>query len=103
MKFTNAKYTDIYGFLAAAKDRFDLAPKNYQKVLIIASDLKDNVRNNVELELSNVSVAVIGFQAEKDPGKTKKHKERWISILSNAGASRVYFIPIEEKLTLKSI
>jgi hypothetical protein len=96
IKFTNAKNTDIYGFLAAASDRFALAPKSYQKNLIIASDLLDNIRYKVKLNLKDVKVAIIGFQASKDPLKTRKLKEKWAERFSRAGAVKVVFLPIEE-------
>ena len=74
IKFKVAKNTDIYGFLGASNDRFNLAPQDYQKILIIASDLKDNVRYKVELGLSGAFVAVVGFQNSKNPHKRKSSK-----------------------------
>lgn len=100
VRFTNAKNTDIYGFLAAANDKFDLAPRGYQRVLIIASDLKDNVGHKVSLQFQDVQVAVVGFQNSKDPAKTLKLKKRWTKRLKDAGASRIIFLSIEEGFSM---
>ena len=100
VRFTNAKNTDIYGFLAAANDKFDLAPQQYQRILIIASDLKDNVGHKVNLEFSNVQVAVVGFQNSKKPAKTMKLKKMWIKRLTDAGASKIVFLSIEEGFSM---
>jgi hypothetical protein len=99
VQFTNAKRTDIYGFLAASSDRFALAPKDFKRILVIASDLKDNVGYKVKLDLSGVVVAVIGFQTSKDPGETHRLKQDWIKKLTDAGAVRVIFLSVEEKFS----
>jgi hypothetical protein len=99
IKFKVAKNTDIYGFLAASNDRFNLAPKDYQKILIIASDLKDNVRYKVDLGLSDTYVAVIGFQNSKDPKESRNLKGKWTKKLVQSGAAKVMFLSIEEKFS----
>jgi hypothetical protein len=99
VQFTNARHTDIYGFLAASSDRFRLAPKDFRRILIIASDLKDNVGYKVKLDLSGVVVAVIGFQTSKDPAKTQILKQYWIEKLTHAGATRVIFLSVEEEFS----
>jgi len=101
VRYTNAKKTDIYGFLSAASDRFNLAPKGSQRILIVASDLKDNVGySKIKLDLSGVQVAIIGFQSSKDPIKTRRLKNKWIKRLTQAGAVKVVFLSVEEKLTM---
>jgi len=100
IKFSNAKKTDINGFFAAAIDRFNLAPKHFQKILIISSDLQDNVGFNVKLDLSGVKVVVLGFQVSKDPAKTRTLKNQWTKRLKEAGASKVLFLPVEEKFNM---
>jgi hypothetical protein len=100
VKFTNAKRTDIFGFLAAAGDRFSLAPKSFHRLLIIASDLKDNIGYKAKLDLSGAYVAVIGFQTSKDPAETQRLKDYWIKKLNHAGAVKVIFLSIEEKFSL---
>ena len=99
IKFKVAKHTDIYGFLAASNDRFNLAPKDYQKILIIASDLKDNVRYKVDLGLSGAYVAVVGFQNSKNPQESRSLKNKWTKKFMQSGAAEVIFLSIEEKFT----
>lgn len=96
----NAQLTDIFGFLAAASDKFSLAPVDFQRYLIIASDLVDNVKHRVKLDLSGASVAVLGFQSSEDPGKTQKLKGRWTKTFTDAGATEVIFLPPEETFTM---
>lgn len=100
VKFTNSKYTDIYGFLAAASDRFNLAPKKSQRILLIASDLKDNVGQKAKYDLTDTYVAVIGFQSSKNPAETRKHKEHWTQKFTAAGAEKVIFLSVEEKFSV---
>jgi hypothetical protein len=99
IKFKVAKHTDIYGFLAASNDRFNLAPKDYQKILIIASDLKDNVRYKVDLGLSGAYVAVVGFQNSKNPQESRNLKGQWTKEFMQSGAAKVMFLSIEEKFS----
>jgi protein tyrosine phosphatase (PTP) superfamily phosphohydrolase (DUF442 family) len=100
LKRTNSKRTDIYGFLAAAADRFALAPKGYKRILILASDLEDNVGYQPKVNLASAQVAVLGFQSSKDPVRTQQVKQGWIKRLTEAGATRVVFLPLEEKFNL---
>jgi hypothetical protein len=99
IKFKVAKNTDIYGFLGASNDRFNLAPKDYQKILIIASDLKDNVRYKVDLGLSGAYVAVVGFQNSKNPQESRNLKGQWTKEFMQSGAAKVMFLSIEEKFS----
>jgi hypothetical protein len=99
IKFKVAKNTDIYGFLGASNDRFNLAPKDYQKILIIASDLKDNVRYKVDLGLSGAYVAVVGFQNSKNPKESRNLKGQWTKEFVQSGAAKVMFLSIEEKFS----
>jgi hypothetical protein len=99
IKFKVAKHTDIYGFLAASNDRFNIAPQDYQKILIIASDLKDNVRHKVNLDLAGAYVAVVGFQNSKNPQESRNLKSGWTKKFINSGAAKVVFLSIEEKFS----
>jgi hypothetical protein len=99
IKFKVAKHTDIYGFLAASNDRFNLAPQEYQRILIIASDLKDNVRYKVNLDLSEAYVAVVGFQNSKNPQESRSLKSNWTKRLMQSGAAKVIFLSIEERFS----
>ena len=101
IKFKVAKHTDIYGFLAASNDRFNLAPQDFQKILIIASDLKDNVHYKVDLGLSGVYVAVVGFQNSKDPKESRNLKGKWAKRFMQSGAAKVMFLSIEEKFSVE--
>ena len=102
IKFKIAKNTDIYGFLGASNDRFNLAPQDYQKILIIASDLKDNVRYKVELGLSGAFVAVVGFQNSKNPQESRSLKNKWIKKFMQSGAEKVIFLSIEERFSINN-
>jgi hypothetical protein len=97
--FKVAKNTDIYGFLAASNDRFNLAPQDYQKILIIASDLKDNVRHKVNLDLSGAYVAIVGFQNSKNPQESRSLKNNWTKKFMQSGAAKVIFLSIEERFS----
>jgi hypothetical protein len=100
VKFTSSKYTDIYGFLAAASDRFNLAPKEFQRMLLVASDLKDNVGHKAKYDLTDAYVAVIGFQSSKNPAETQKHKSNSTQEFIAAGAKKVIFLSVEEKFSV---
>jgi len=100
LKPTNSKRTDIYGFVAAAGDRFALAPKDHKRILILASDLEDNVGYQPKVNLAGAKVAVLGFQSSKDPVRTQRLKETWTRKFTEAGAARVIFLPLEEKFNL---
>ena len=97
---TNSKRTDIYGFVAAAGDRFTLASLDHKGILILASDLEDNVGYQPKVNLSGVQVAVLGFQSSKDPVKTQRVKQSWTQKFTEAGAKRIVFLPLEEKFSL---
>ena len=92
LEFTNSKYTDIYGFLAAAGDRFNLAPKTFHRILLVASDLKDNVGHSAKYDLQDSYVAVIGFQSSKNPAETRQRKAHWIEKFTHAGAKEIIFL-----------
>jgi hypothetical protein len=76
-----------------------LAPQDYQKILIIASDLKDNVRYKVDLGLSGAFVAVVGFQNSKDPQESRNLKKHWTTKFMKSGAAKVIFLSIEERFS----
>jgi len=100
LRTINSKRTDINGFVAAAADRFALAPKEYKRILILASDLEDNVGYQPKLNLAGAQVAVLGFQSSKDPVRTQQVKQSWIKRLTEAGATRIVFLPLEERFNL---
>jgi len=100
VKFTGSKHTDIYGFFAATSDRFNLAPKKLQRILLVASDLKDNVGHTAEYDFQDAYVAVIGFQSSKNPAETRKHKAHWTQKFTHAGAKKIIFLSVEEKFSV---
>jgi len=100
LRSINSKRTDINGFVAAAADRFALAPKEHKRILILASDLEDNVGYQPKVNLAGAQVAVLGFQSSKDPVKTQRVKQSWTKKFTEAGATRIVFLPLEEKFNL---
>jgi hypothetical protein len=96
-----AMKTDVYGFLAAASDKFVLIPPDYQRILIISSDLQDNIGYKVKPQLSKVKIAITGFQNSKDPSKTLKLKNQWVKYFTEAGGSKVIFLSIEDSFTME--
>ena len=86
--------------MAAAADRFALAPKDYKRILILASDLEDNVGYQPKVNLAGAKVAVLGFQSSIDPVKTQRLKETWTKKFTEAGVARIIFLPLEEKFNL---
>lgn len=98
-----AKRTDIWGFLAAAADRFKAECKgDCEKVIVIASDMKDNCNREVKMDLAGVTVIVAGFESGNDPALALKIKEGWNKSLKKYGVSAVEFLPPDCTLTLKN-
>ena len=100
LKPIGAKKTDVYGFLAVASEKLAMNTTATERIVIIASDLRDNVRYRPELDLSAAHIAVVGFQAMKDPRQTQQLKNRWQTVFSKAGATKVNFIRTEEQFIL---
>ena len=100
LKPTGARKTDIHGFLAVASEKIKLAGREVKPILIIASDLQDNVRLKVDLDLSGAWVAIVGFQVKKNPKDTQKLKKSWRETLGKSGATRITFIRAEERFNL---
>jgi len=90
-----APRTDIYGFLQAAADAFAAAPTGTDKLLYLATDLKDNVGYQVRPDLTGVRVRVLGWQTGPDPGRAVRLRARWDSTLRAWGAIVVTFSPAE--------
>jgi len=102
MKPIGARKTDIFGFLAVASEKFSHKGQNIKPIVIIASDLQDNVRFKPDLILSDVTVAVVGFQVMNDPKETAKCRDKWKNVFNKAGASKTIFIRSDEKVNIKS-
>ena len=71
-----------------------------ERIMIIASDLKDNVGYKAKFNLTKVKVAVIGFPTSKNPSKTLRLRNKWTRELTESGAVKVIFLPIEEEFTM---
>jgi hypothetical protein len=93
-KSPNAQRTDVYGALFAATERFE----NYdnEKILMIFSDLADNVGNKYDsLSLNGAIVKILDFQTDKS-GNNKKY---WSDTFYKLGASDIEFRHPDEILT----
>ncbi|XPS87123.1 uncharacterized protein Dvar_51410 [Desulfosarcina variabilis str. Montpellier] len=103
LQTTGAKKTDIQGFLAVATEKFAAQDSNHHRLLLIASDLQENVRYAPELNLKDVRVAVVGFQPLPNPKKTQNLKKYWTKYFSNLGARRTQFIRADENIQLERL
>ena len=103
LKPSGAKNTDIFGFLAVASEKISLADKKAKPILIIATDLQDNVRFQPDLDLLGANIAIVGFQVMDDPKKTQGFKKKWRDHFNKAGAKHTLFIRAEEKFDLNRL
>jgi hypothetical protein len=103
LKRQGAKKTDIFGFLAVATEKFSLTEKNARPIVIMATDLQDNVSWKPTLDLSNAKVVIVGFQVMKDPKKTQAFKRRWAGLFKKTGATHTLFVRAEERFDLNKI
>ena len=74
-----------------------------RRVLLVASDLQDNVRFTPELNLNDAQVAVVGFQPFPDPKKTQKLKKRWTRFFIDLGARATRFFRADEAIQLNQL
>jgi hypothetical protein len=103
LKSTKAGKTDIQGFLAVASEKFALRGTDNSRLLIIASDLRENVNYSPELNLNSSQVIVVGFQPLQDPKKTQKFKKYWVEYFRNLGANHIQFTRADEKVRLDQL
>lgn len=102
LKPVKAPRTDIWGFLAACEARF-LAEEGGSataKRIIIASDMKDNVKRKVHLDLQGADILIVGFESGVDPEATQKLQAAWIDSLLKANAGNVRFLPPDTRMAL---
>lgn len=96
-KFPKSNKTDIYGFLAAATERFknnDMKP-----VLIILSDMKDNTNKKYNnIDLTHSKVMVLDYQSDQN---SIDNKDIWSNKLTEFGAENVEFRTPDDFLTFK--
>jgi hypothetical protein len=96
-----AKKTDIWGFFSAAADRFYAeSGGECTKMIIIASDMKDNCHRMATMDLRGARVIVAGFETGKDPAVAQKLKSNWIKRLQKYNATSVLFLPPDCRLAL---
>ena len=94
LKPVQAKKTDIWGFIAAAADRIAVEKRSgARSVVIITSDMKDNCRREVKVDLMGAEVLIAGFESGNDPQQAQKIRSRWIEALQACNASKVTFLP----------
>jgi hypothetical protein len=103
LKPIGARKTDIFGFLAFASEKIGLVGQKARPMVIIASDLQDNVHWKPEITLSGARVFIVGFQVMKDPKKTQKFKQMWAERLSDAGATRITYLRADERVDLNNL
>jgi hypothetical protein len=96
-----AGQTDIYGALYASSVRFS-GNTDMKRVLILLTDMDDNVGNKdkLNINLENVTVKIMDFQAGPEDDK---RKEQWLAYLTSRGAASVQFLPIDEPLNMEGI
>ena len=92
-----APRTDIRGFLAACTARFQAEEESngITRKIIIASDMKENVKRSVSLDLQGAEVMIVGFEAGEDPEASRKLQEGWSDHLARCKAGKVRFLPAD--------
>lgn len=95
-----AKKTDVLGFLAACADRMELAHGYEERIIMIASDMQDNVRRKVKLDLRGAQVIILAFEGGADPEKTKQFRKKWVTRLMEMKASSVVYLAPDQELQL---
>lgn len=91
-----AKMTDIYGALYSAGIRFSANP-NLTPVLILLTDMDDNVKKAYPVALCDAAVMIMDFQVGTDDAKVRT---TWTEYLTKAGAQSVQFMSLDEPLML---
>jgi len=92
----STKMTDIWGFLAKALELLANVPDGGEKVIVMASDLEDNMGRRVPLNLKRVHVVVLALQSGNEPAKAQRKKEFWTNAFKDSGASFVRFLDPSE-------
>ena len=104
LKPIKAKRTDIYGFLAAASLRYQAEDEAgpTRRMMIIASDMQNNVTRQIKPDLKGVEVQVIVWEPGDDPTKAYKLKKAWRKVLvDQCGARSVKFLTADMRLVIK--
>lgn len=85
-----AMKTDIIGFLVAASELFEQAPRESEKILVVVSDMLDEGIYKAETPLPGVEV-IAYLQNDPDPAKMQKRRESWTNRFQTSGCSNVEF------------
>lgn len=91
-----AKMTDIYGALYGAGIRFSANP-GLAPVLVLLTDMSDNVKKDYTVSLAGAEVMVMDFQVGSDDAKVRAS---WTEYLTKAGAQDVRFLGLDEPLVV---
>jgi hypothetical protein len=95
-KSPRSERTDIYGTIYAAAERFNNVP-DMPHLLILLSDMEDNVGNQYSVNLKDTDIRILGYQvSSKEEGRKKK----WVDYFSSIGARNVRFSHIDEPYIL---
>ena len=104
LKPVKAKATDIYGFLCAASLRYQAEAEAgpAHRLMLIASDMQNNVTRQIKPDLKEVEVQVIVWEPGDDPTEAYKLKKAWRKVLvDQCGASSVKFLTSDMRLVIK--
>ncbi len=101
LKVVDAPRTDIWGFFAAAADRFQVEGDGRQRLVIIASDLRHNCGVKPQIDLSGCEVHVVGFETGRNPVEIQQVRAGWAKELKGCNAAAVSFHPVDYAFNLK--
>ncbi|MHB8839972.1 MAG: hypothetical protein ACYC7F_13595 [Gemmatimonadaceae bacterium] len=101
-KVRRASGTDVVGALAAAAGALRAAPSGARRVLVVASDLEDNIDGGkVRIDLSGVRVRFVAIESSHGRVEdVQRSVDRWTAKLLAMGASEVTLVPPGELLDL---
>jgi hypothetical protein len=93
---SSTRMTDVWGFLAKALELLANVPDGREKVIVMASDLEDNMGRRVPLNLKEVRVVVLALQSGNEPAKAQRKKEFWAKVFKDSEALNVRFLDPSE-------
>jgi len=94
----SAPRTDVVGFLAKAGELLQGAPKDAERIVMIASDLADNIGRKAEVNLAGARVIVNMFQGGANPQAAQGIRRLWRDRLTRWGAREVSFLDPSQAL-----
>lgn len=104
-KVARAGSSDVVGAVAAAAAALRTAPPRARRLLVISSDLEDNIDGgNVRIDLTNVAVRFVAIEASHGRLEdVQRNVDRWTARLSAMGASDVQLVPPGEQLDVAAL